>query len=1201
MSASETYRGLSHEFFRLVKHIGEATSKQEEERIVRNEMETVKTALKNPDMPAKGKKELLVRAMYCEMLGFSFEPAYIHAVNLTQEKNILHKRTGYLAAALFLHPEHELIILLVHSLQRDLKSTNVLEVCVALVSTALLSADYIPAVLPSVVSLLQHESGMVRKKAVMALHSLYSKVPDVVDGLQDEIRKVLCDRDPAVMAATLVLIHDLVVVDKAGWIDLIPSFVSILKQVADNKLASTFSYHGVPAPWIQIQLLRIIGLLCADNLRGSESAYEVVKVAMVKADCGVFAGFSVVLEAVRTIATMYPNTLLLEMAANMVSKFIGSTNNNLRYVGITALSQIVALDPKYAARHAVTVLDSLEGDDDTLKRKTLDLLFKMTNPHNVSAVVERLLAYLRSSVDTHLRTDLVERIANLAERYAPSSTWYVRVMNLVFEYAPTVVSPAMLDDLLRLIAEGTGDDDADDELRAYAVSAYVAMIDAPSLPDLLIIAISWTLGEYTYLSADYTEEQVMAKLVELARRPYDDPQTRAVIISALTKLVAQVHAVPHAVAQLIDRFSNSTVLDIQQRCYEFKQLTKDFDLMEVVLPVDAANEIIDVDPALPFLDDFVARSLASGGRRYLPRAERSWHDGPDGAAFDADLLDAALPSTAADSAKPALRFDAYDNPLLQPQAAPAVAAHSASTLAGSVPTTPAAAAPDVPAAAAEPPSVGGIVLQGVSRRWGASGFAKPATSQPVADVQSAGAATAGFVSGFDPNAPATPTVADDNEHTPALLSAAPDSDSHLESADRGAAGGEATSDPTPDAAPSSPRASAREQQAQALFAGTSSLGLDKPVGVRIRKDRKPRGRSRSREPSSPALTTDTAPSGADSQAHTLSTQGSASLLDIFGGGSSSSLPPASPPPVSKSASASLLDLDGFGTSTPASTAPTSPGPPSDVFSFMTAPTPSPSAVASATSLDAGSSLLPFASASVPRSAASGGAYGWQCASGGRDCKTHSEAAVHVVLYLANASDAPLANIVVTYEGPSGLQVVADGDLPIEQRGSKFALRGELAGGATVAVVFTSTYRAHSLNLAINMAVAYTDSEGSSSFVPVQTHFDLTDLMRGKELVTETFGGEWIKLRSEAKVALASVSVGNAARVSDILVGALGVAPVDLIGPEAILAGSLLGSTLVLVHAKLSKTGSSEALDVTVRASDEATAQFMVGIAGAALS
>ena len=174
-------------------------------------------------------------------------------------------------------------------------------------------------------------------------------------------------------------------------------------------------------------------------------------------------------------------------------------------------------------------------------------------------------------------------------------------------------------------------------------------------------------------------------------------------------------------------------------------------------------------------------------------------------------------------------------------------------------------------------------------------------------------------------------------------------------------------------------------------------------------------------------------------------------------------------------------------------------------------------------------------------------------------------------------------------------------MSIEQRGSKFALRGELAGGATVAVVFTSTYRAHSLNLAINMAVAYTDSEGSSSFVPVQTHFDLTDLMRGKELVTETFGGEWIKLRSEAKVALASVSVGNAARVSDILVGALGVAPVDLIGPEAILAGSLLGSTLVLVHAKLSKTGSSEALDVTVRASDEATAQFMVGIAGAALS
>jgi AP-4 complex subunit epsilon-1 len=55
---------------------------------------------------------------------------YIHAVNLTQTQEIMEKRIGYLAVGLFLHENHELIILLINSLQRDLKSSNFLEVII---------------------------------------------------------------------------------------------------------------------------------------------------------------------------------------------------------------------------------------------------------------------------------------------------------------------------------------------------------------------------------------------------------------------------------------------------------------------------------------------------------------------------------------------------------------------------------------------------------------------------------------------------------------------------------------------------------------------------------------------------------------------------------------------------------------------------------------------------------------------------------------------------------------------------------------------------------------------------------------------------------------------------------------------------------------------------------------------------------------
>lgn len=52
-----------------------------------------------------------------------------------------------------------------------------------------------------------------------------------------------------------------------GYKDLTESFVTILKQVVGGKLPVEFNYHSVPAPWLQIQLLRILALLGKDDQR----------------------------------------------------------------------------------------------------------------------------------------------------------------------------------------------------------------------------------------------------------------------------------------------------------------------------------------------------------------------------------------------------------------------------------------------------------------------------------------------------------------------------------------------------------------------------------------------------------------------------------------------------------------------------------------------------------------------------------------------------------------------------------------------------------------------------------------------------------------------------------------------------------------------------------------------------------------------
>lgn len=59
-------------------------------------------------------------------------------------------------------------------------------------------------------------------------------------------------QDPSVMAASLCALGELVTRDPRAYRNLIPSFVSILKQITDSKLPKAFDYHKVPAPFIQV-------------------------------------------------------------------------------------------------------------------------------------------------------------------------------------------------------------------------------------------------------------------------------------------------------------------------------------------------------------------------------------------------------------------------------------------------------------------------------------------------------------------------------------------------------------------------------------------------------------------------------------------------------------------------------------------------------------------------------------------------------------------------------------------------------------------------------------------------------------------------------------------------------------------------------------------------------------------------------------
>ncbi|KAJ7409482.1 adaptor related protein complex 4 epsilon 1 subunit [Willisornis vidua] len=555
-------------------------------------------------------KECMVRLIYCEMLGYESSFGYIHAIKLAQQGNLLEKRVApeledrnrmnprgndQQSATPLRHTdicgagwdppkgseraggsdlEHQSderqlrrLSLEKRKLREDLQSTNLVEVCMALtVVSQIFPREMIPAVLPLIEEKLQHSKEIIRRKAVQALYKFYLIAPNQVQHIHEKFRKALCDRDAGVMAASLHIYLQMIKENPSGYKDLTGSFVTILKQVVGGKLSSDFNYHSVPAPWLQIQLLRILELLGKDDPRTSELMYDVLDESLRRAELNHNITYAILFECVQTIYTIYPKSELLEKAAKCIGKFVLSPKINLKYLGLKALTYVIQQDPNLALQHQMTIIECLDHPDPIIKRETLELLYRITNGQNVVVIVQKMLDYLKERFD---------------------------------------------------------DGKEDHQLRMYAVESYLSLLGEEDAlyPQKFLQVMSWVLGEYFSLVTDVDPEVILTKLHGLLKKTYVTSETKAWIMAAVTKIASHTSC-SKTVDKLIQEFSSSLDTCIRQYAFELKHLYEDKALMKNLLPFDASCKDMVVDASLSFLDGFVAEGLGRGAAPYKPHHQR---------------------------------------------------------------------------------------------------------------------------------------------------------------------------------------------------------------------------------------------------------------------------------------------------------------------------------------------------------------------------------------------------------------------------------------------------------------------------------------------------------------------------------------------------------------------------------------------------
>ncbi|KAF4531430.1 hypothetical protein B566_EDAN004198 [Ephemera danica] len=144
----------------LFKKCISSKTRKEEAMVIQHHLSLMRERLKEPSIRPNFVGHCLAFVVFADILGYPAEFAHIHAINLAQQSSLPDKKMGYTASCCLLKEGHELCLLLVNTLVRDLASSNVAVIGMAL--TALCSAplppDACPTLLPALRDRLAHQT-----------------------------------------------------------------------------------------------------------------------------------------------------------------------------------------------------------------------------------------------------------------------------------------------------------------------------------------------------------------------------------------------------------------------------------------------------------------------------------------------------------------------------------------------------------------------------------------------------------------------------------------------------------------------------------------------------------------------------------------------------------------------------------------------------------------------------------------------------------------------------------------------------------------------------------------------------------------------------------------------------------------------------------------------------------------------------------
>ncbi|GMS84974.1 hypothetical protein PENTCL1PPCAC_7149, partial [Pristionchus entomophagus] len=400
---------------------GIRNNKDNEARYIAACIDEIKQELRQDSVYVKA--NAIEKLCYLQMLGYDISWASFNIIEVMASTKYTEKRIGYLAAAQCFHESTDVLMLTTNLIRKDLTSASVYDSGVALAGLAcFVTPDLARDLSPDIVNLLTSSRPYTRKRAVLMLYKIFLKYPEALRPTFPRLKERLEDPDPGVQSAAVNVICELARKNPKNYLTLAPVFFKLMTTSSNN--------------WMLIKIIKLFGALVPLEKRLGNKLLEPLTnlINSTSAMSLLYECINTVIAVLISVSANTPGdqTASIQLCVQKLGVLIEDSDQNLKYLGLLAMGKILQTHPKAVQAHKDIVLRCLDDKDESIRLRSLDLLYGMVSKKNIMEIVRKLMEHVESAEGSHYRDELLSRIISICSynnySYITNFEWYISVL-----------------------------------------------------------------------------------------------------------------------------------------------------------------------------------------------------------------------------------------------------------------------------------------------------------------------------------------------------------------------------------------------------------------------------------------------------------------------------------------------------------------------------------------------------------------------------------------------------------------------------------------------------------------------------------------------------------------------------------------------------------------------------------------------------